>query len=441
MSRVAIVDDEVRLAQVLAMVLRRAGHEVCVYSSGPELLDADEAFDCVLTDLRMPGMTGVQLLQALKERDPTVPVVLITAHGSVGSAVEAMKLGAFDYLQKPVENAACRAVVDKALEHGRLERENRWYRAQTPAVGPTVIAESDGMKRVLALARRAARSQATVLIQGPSGSGKEVVARTVHVHSPRGDGPFEAVNCKALASGVLESELFGHEKGSYTGAHASRPGLFERAHGGSVFLDEIGDIDAEFQAKLLRVLQEGEVQRVGASGPRPVDVRVVAATNKDLRAEVAAGRFREDLYFRLAVVPISVPPLSARREDVRPLAEHFLRLCAREQGRPVTGWSPQVEAWLGAHDFPGNVRELRNHIERGVVLAEGDRIELDDLLLEEPPAEAGGTLAEVLDRATAARIHEALAQTGGRKAEAARLLGVERTTLYRLMRRLGLEPG
>ncbi|MCP4808201.1 MAG: sigma-54-dependent Fis family transcriptional regulator [Proteobacteria bacterium] len=251
-----------------------------------------------------------------------------------------MKLGVFDYLQKPVENEACRAVVAKALEHGRLDRENRWLRSQS-IDDATVIAESPGMKRVLALARRAARSTATVLIQGPSGSGKEVVARTVHVHSHRGDAPFEAVNCKALAPGVLESELFGHEKGAYTGAHAARPGLFERAHGGTVFLDEFGDIDAEFQAKLLRVLQESEVQRVGAAAPRPVDVRVVAATNKDLRAEVAAGRFREDLYFRLAVVPINVPPLSERREDVLPLARHFLALCCR--GRSLTCSTPPLE--------------------------------------------------------------------------------------------------
>jgi two-component system, NtrC family, response regulator AtoC len=436
-SRVAIVDDEPRLRRVLGMVLRRDGHEVEEFEGGHALLASDAHFDCVLTDLRMPGMDGLTLLGELKQRDPTVPVVVITAHGSIDSAVTAMKKGARDYLQKPLDNAACRSVVRRAIEHGKLHRENRYMRSQG-ALGLDVVAQSPAFLRVLNLARRAARSTATVLIQGDSGTGKELVARLVHIHSRRGQGPFVAVNCKAFASGVLESELFGHEKGAFTGASGARPGIFERASGGTLFLDEIGEIDADFQAKLLRVLQEGEVSRVGAQAPRKVDVRVVAATNRDLKAEVAAGRFREDLYFRLAVVPFRIPTLRERPEDVLPLARHFLDRCSREQGIPVDGWTDEVEGWIRRHDWPGNVRELRNTLERGVVLCEGT-ITLDDLLLEGPPAtRSGGTLQDAMDEAATERIRSALAQTGGRKAEAAELLGVDRTTLYRLMRRLGL---
>ena len=437
MTRVAIVDDEPRLRRVLCMVLRRDGHEVEEFEGGNALLASDAHFDCVLTDLRMPGMDGLTLLAELKQRDPTVPVVVITAHGSIDSAVTAMKNGARDYLQKPLDNAACRSVVRRAIEHGKLQRENNYMRSQG-ASGLDVVAESPAFLRVLNLARRAARSTATVLIQGDSGTGKELVARLVHIHSRRGQGPFVAVNCKAFASGVLESELFGHEKGAFTGASAARPGIFERANGGTLFLDEIGEIDPEFQAKLLRVLQEGEVSRVGAQGPRSVDVRVVAATNRSLKAEVAAGRFREDLYFRLAVVPVRIPPLRERPEDVLPLARHFLDRCSREQGIPVDGWTDEVEGWIRRHDWPGNVRELRNTLERGVVLCEGT-ITMDDLLLDSAPsAPSRGTLQDAMDAAAVARIRSALAETGGRKAEAAEVLGVDRTTLYRLMRRLDL---
>jgi transcriptional regulator with PAS, ATPase and Fis domain len=312
------------------------------------------------------------------------------------------------------------------------------------------VAESALMRGVLDRVRRAARGRATVLVTGESGTGKELVARALHYHSERVAGPFVAANCRAFAAGVLESELFGHERGAFTGAERARPGLFERAQGGTVFLDEIGDVSLEFQAKLLRVLQERRVRRVGGDEERELDVRVVAATNRELRGEVAAGRFREDLYFRLAVVPIEIPPLRARPEDVLPLARQFLARANADLGRSVHGFGTGVERWLADHAWPGNVRELENAIERGVVLARGEQLELEDVALEARPAavvesaattsaEEGESLQDFVERAAAERIRSALAEAGGVKAEAARRLGIDRTTLYRLMRRYGVE--
>jgi DNA-binding NtrC family response regulator len=282
-----------------------------------------------------------------------------------------------------------------------------------------------------------------VLVTGESGTGKELVARSVHYHSDRVGGPFVAANCKSLAAGVLESELFGHERGAFTGAERARAGLFEQANGGTLFLDEIGEVDLDFQGKLLRVLQDREVRRVGAERPRSVDVRVVAATNRELRREVEEGRFREDLYFRLAVIPIHLPPLRERPEDVLPLARHFLAKWSRELARPLEGWSPEVEACLKRAPWPGNARELENAIERGVVLGRGARLELDDLMLDpegghEDAEPSAPGLREFLDAAAAERIRQVLAECGGRRVEAAQRLGVDRTTLYRLMRKLDI---
>jgi transcriptional regulator with PAS, ATPase and Fis domain len=306
-----------------------------------------------------------------------------------------------------------------------------------------MVADSEAMRRVLDVVRRAAKSDATVLISGESGTGKELVARAVHVQSDRVGGPFVAVNCKALAPGVLESELFGHERGAFTGAERARPGLFERAQGGTLFLDEIGETSPDFQAKLLRVLQEKKVTRVGGSEERALDFRVVAATNRDLKREVEAGRFREDLYFRLAVIPVFLAPLRERREDVLALARHFFVRAAAERRPPLEGWSPEVERFLLSHPWPGNARELENAIERGVALARGSRIELPDLLLDGESAAAAAAPAEEklagwLDRQAGERIRAVLAESGGSRAEAARRLGVDRTTLWRWMQRLGI---
>jgi len=450
--RIALLDDEARLVEILAMVLRREGYDVLGFTDPLAALAALESrdFDLLVTDLKMPGVDGLEVLRRARKSSPELPVILITAHATVPTAVAALREGAFDYVQKPFDNEELRALVKRALEVTRLARENRYLRAElrTRYSLDAVVAESPRLREALELARRAAASRSTVLVTGESGTGKELVARAVHYHSERVGGAFVAVNCKALAPGVLESELFGHERGAFTGAERAKPGLFERADGGTLFLDEIGEVESGFQTKLLRVLQERRTQRVGGSEEKPIDVRIVAATNRDLRAEIAAGRFREDLYFRLAVIPIHLPPLRERREDVLPLAVHFLARWNRELGRSVAGWTPEVERWLLAHDWPGNVRELENAIERGVVLARGDRIGFDDLLVDEPGEEprpgaspdatGGASLQEFLDAAATERIRCVLEQTGGKRVEAARRLGIDRATLYRLMRRYGI---
>ena len=443
--RILIVDDEARMVSVVAMALGRAGYECEACASGEAALEALEArgADVVMTDWKMPEMDGIELLRRLRARRPDLPVILITAFASVPSAVAAMREGAFDYVTKPFDNDELRAIVARALELTRLERENRYLRQEVGSryAPDAVVAESMRSKELLDLLRRVAPSRSTVLIQGESGTGKELVARLLHYWSERVGRPFVAVNCKAFAEGVLESELFGHEKGAFTGAAAARAGCFERASGGTLFLDEIGETSPDFQAKLLRVVQDAEVWRVGATQPRAVDVRVVAATNRVLREEVAAGRFREDLFFRLNVIPIHLAPLRERREDILPLARHFLDRHASEAGRQLA-FTPDAEQVLAAHPWQGNVRELENAVERAVVLARSDHITPEDLLLEESSAAASipvdGTLQDVLDCAAAARIRAALDAAKGQRAEAARVLGIERTTLYRMMKRLGL---
>lgn len=444
--RLLILDDEQRMVDILAMVLRREGYEVRPFVDAKEALAAlhAEPFDLLITDLKMPDMDGLTVLAQTKKIDGEIPVILITAHASVATAIAAMREGAFDYVEKPFDNDELKNLVRRALDVNRLARENRYLRAELKQryTLDALVAESPAMREVLDLVRRAARSRSTVLITGESGTGKEMIARSVHYHSDRVGQPFVAVNCKAFAEGVLESELFGHEKGAFTGADRNKPGLFERADGGTVFLDEIGEVNADFQGKLLRVLQERKFQRVGGTSERTVDVRVVAATNRDLRAEVAAGRFREDLYFRLAVIPVHLPPLRERREDVLPLAHHFLAKWNTELSRQLSGWTPDVETYLLKYNWPGNVRELENTIERGVVLARGEQMTLSDLLIDTEPdngasaAENGsGDLQSFLDQAATERIRSVLKDVHGARLEAARRLGIDRTTLYRLMRK------
>ncbi|MEO6028842.1 MAG: sigma-54 dependent transcriptional regulator [Candidatus Binatia bacterium] len=445
--RILVVDDEERMASVVAMALSRAGYDCVTCSEGGEALREIEArnADVVVTDWKMAGMDGLELLQRIRTKHPSLPVILITAFASVPSAVAAMREGAFDYVTKPFDNDDLRAVVARALELTRLERENRYLRQEIGLrYGPdAMIAASPQSLALLDLLRRVAPSRATVLIQGESGTGKELVARTLHYWSERVGRPFVAVNCKAFGEGVLESELFGHEKGAFTGATASRAGCFQRASGGTLFLDEIGEVSPDFQAKLLRVLQDGEVLPVGGAKPIAVEVRVVTATNRVLRDEVVAGRFREDLFFRLNVIPVHLHPLRERRDDVLPLARHFLARHAAEAGRQLT-FSAETEQALLAHPWPGNVRELENAVERGVVLARGDVITPEDLLLTESTGSAvrmplDGSLQGALDSATADRIRAALDGARGGRAEAARALGIDRTTLYRLMKRLDIQ--
>jgi len=453
--RIIVVDDEERMAGVVAMALRRAGYECETCASGEAALAALDArgADVVVSDWKMPEIDGIELLRRMHARRASLPVILLTAFASVPSAVAAMREGAFDYLTKPFDNEELRTIVGRALEMRRLERENRYLRQEVAAryAPDAMVAESPRSQELIALVRRVAPSRSTVLIQGESGTGKELVARLLHYWSDRVGRPFLAVNCKAFAESVLESELFGHEKGAFTGAAAARAGCFERAAGGTIFLDEIGEIGADFQSKLLRVLQEGEVLRVGGSEVRKVEVRVVAATNRILREEVAAGRFREDLFFRLNVIPIQLVPLRERHEDILPLARHFLSRHASEAGRRLD-LTVESERALLAHPWRGNVRELENAIERAVVLARADAIAPEDLLLEESAAKvekgsqgaaagaelAGGSLQDCIDHAAAARIRAALDAAGGQRHEAARALGVDRTTLYRMMKRLGI---
>lgn len=447
--RLMVLDDEQRMVDILAMVLRREGYEVCPFIQSAAALEAlrNEPCDLLLTDLKMPGVDGLEVLRQARAIDPELPVILLTAHATVQTAITAMRDGAFDYVEKPFDNDELKTLVRRALDVTRLARENRYLRAELKNryVLDSVVAESAVMREVFDLVRRAARSRSTVLISGESGTGKELVARAVHYHSDRVGQPFVAVNCKAFAEGILESELFGHEKGAFTGADRAKPSLFERANGGTLFLDEIGEVSGDFQGKLLRVLQERKFQRVGGTEERTVDVRVVAATNRDLRTEVEAGRVREDLYFRLAVIPIHLPPLRERREDILPLARHFLAKWNADLSRKIAGWTAEVEAYLLRHAWPGNVRELENTIERGVVLARGDLIEIDDLLIDPDPentpseeGERGGSLQTFLNQAAADRIHAVLKEVRGARTEAARRLGVDRTTLYRLMRKYGI---
>ena len=439
-ASIAVVDDEARMVEIVSMLLRRDGHEVRGFTEPEAFLESleREPVDLLLTDLRMPRMDGVEVLRRARAELPGLPVILFTAHATVQTAIEAMKEGAYDYLQKPFDNDEMKALVRRALEHSRLARENRLLRRG----GADVVAESDAMKRVMALLRRVAPSRSTVLITGESGTGKEVAAKALHASSDRADGPLVALNVKALGESVLESELFGHEKGAFTGADRSKPGVFERADGGTLLLDEIGEISASFQAKLLRVLQEREILPVGGTEARPVDVRLVAATNRDLEAEVREGRFREDLFFRLNVIPVHLPPLRERPADVLPLARRFLAKQSHALERQFDGWTEEAERWMLAHDWPGNVRELENAIERGALLADGRTLALSDLTLKpsDPEGETWPTdLGAFVERATAEHVRRVLGEVEGKRVEAARRLGIDRTTLYRLMRKHGIE--
>jgi two-component system, NtrC family, response regulator len=484
-ARVLIVDDEFHVARGAATVLSQAGYEceTCpTVEAALKLLDRAGA-DVIIADMRMPGMDGMDLLKKVQSKVPDMAVVLSVPLPAAESAKAALRGGAFACVTKPFDNDELNAVVTRAVEMSALQRENRKLREQldVASVAAGFVAEAPKSRQLVAVIRRVAPSRTTALIEGETGTGKELVARMLHYWSNRADGPFLAINCKALADGVVESELFGHEKGSFTGAIRDRAGCFERASGGTLFLDEIGEAGPDFQAKLLRVLEDGEVLRVGGSKPRKVDVRIITATNRKLRSEVAAGRFRADLYFRLSVIPLRIAPLRERREDILPLAHHFLAFHSTEAGRPLM-LSREAEEALLAHRWPGNVRELENVIERAVVMSGQetlmpDAFAFDDDASDEDlvqlagnsraagadsslnatnvsasttdsnhaqssaqPADSqeDGTLQASLDRAATVRIRAALTTAGGNRVDAAAALGVDRTTLYRLMKRLSL---
>jgi DNA-binding NtrC family response regulator len=459
MPTILIVEDEAKMSRLLCLTLSEEGYEAEVAAdaeSGLKIL-LNQQVDLVLTDLRLPGMNGLEFLQAAKSANAELPVVVMTAYGTVNTAVEAMKAGASDYVLKPFSLDEIKLVVRKALDVHRLQQENRSLRE---ALGQryefkNIIAGSARMQEVLAMVVRVAPTSSTVLIAGESGVGKDLIARAIHEHSRRASGPFIKINSSAIPENLLESELFGYERGAFTGATTSKPGKFELADKGTLFLDEIGDVPAAIQVKLLRVLQEREFERLGGTRTIKVDVRLVAATNRDLRAALEQGTFREDLYYRLNVVPINIPPLREHKEDVPALVDHFIRRYAAESGKPIHGIKPAaLKALLDFH-WPGNIRELQNIIERAIALSAGEVIEpsdihLDTFTLRKGPATASPETHFIPDGMTLDQfedeiIHEALRRANGNKSQAARLLGLSRNALRYRLSKIGVadepEPG
>jgi DNA-binding NtrC family response regulator len=438
-----IVDDDVAMREMLVSLLEPEGFAAETAASALEALERvrERDFDVVLSDVRMPGGSGIELVGGVREARPDTPIVLMTAFGSLDSAVAAMRAGAFDYITKPFKRDAVLVALERASEHRSLRQENvRLRRAvdRTTSFGE-LMGASPAMREIFALIRRLGDSRSSVLITGESGTGKEVVARTIHYTGARSKAPFVPVNCTAIPEGLLESELFGHVRGAFTGAHTTKRGLFEEASGGTLFLDEIGDMGPSLQGKLLRVLQDREIRPVGGNTSVKVDVRIIAATNKDLREEIEAGRFRTDLYYRLNVIPIHIPPLQERPEDVALLAEHFLRKHSPDRPRALSAAALEV---LKRRPWEGNARELENFIERALALCDRDVIDVGDLpLLGDVETRSGEMVGDLfafaLEQRLALRdledmyIDEVLKSTGGNKVQAARILGINRRTLYR----------
>jgi two-component system, NtrC family, response regulator AtoC len=459
-AHVLIVDDELNIRRVLAAMLKREGYEVTTAADGEQALAvlAKTPVEVVVTDLVMPRLGGMELLQRVGAQYPDVPVILITAHGTVDSAVAALKAGAFDYVTKPFEQEELKKVIAKAARAHELERQN--VHAAPGGERTPLVGHSAAMQQVFEMVARVADSPSTVLITGESGTGKELVAREIHHGSSRRDRPLIKVNCAAIPKDLVESELFGYEKGAFTGAVGSKPGRFELADGGTLFLDEIGEIPVEMQVKLLRALQESEFERVGGIKTIHVDVRLIAATNRDLKALIAEGRFREDLYYRLAVVPMALPPLRDRREDIPPLVAHFIEKYDRRLGKRVEGIEEEAIQLLLAYSWPGNIRELENLMERSVLFADGPTIlatSLPDSLRERGgtpapiaavgplgaiAAPSGASMKEIVRQAQAELekelISRALEETGGNVTRAAKKLQISRKSLQVKMKELGL---
>ena len=448
---ILIVDDEPGVRSALSGVLRDEGYQVDAVSSGEECLDrmTRGVVDLIVLDVWLPGMDGLATLARLRERQVDAQVVLISGHGNIESAVRAIKLGAFDFVEKPLSLEKTVLVVRNALRQRRLEAENRSLRARVDRT-QTKVGESRGMRQLREHVAMAAPTNGRVLIYGENGTGKELVARTIHALSRRRSAAFVEVNCAAIPEELIESELFGHVRGSFTGAVSDRRGKFEVADGGTIFLDEIGDMSLKTQAKVLRVLQEQTMEAVGGTSRITVDARVVAATNKDLQTEIKAGNFREDLYFRLNVVPIFVPPLRERREDIPLLADHFVAEFSREYGKRVKAFDPAAATIVQHYGWPGNVRELRNVIERLMIMVPGDSITSSDLSFLSQNGQARLPIPDVLverltlhdarDRFERDLILRTLHEQQGNMSRTAEVLGVERSNLYRKMRAFGIPP-
>ena len=439
--RILVVDDEAIVRESLGDWLKDADYQVFTAESGQEALKVIEKEKPVImiADLVMPGMDGIELMKRAKARQPGIEVIIITAYASIPTAITAMKEGAYDYIEKPFCPERAELLVKKLAEHQELIEENLTLRQRLEDRYhfENIITKSSKMQRLIELIKVVGKSNATVLITGESGTGKELVARATHSQSSRHNKPFIAVSCAALPESLLESELFGHEKGSFTGAYTQKKGKFEFAHGGTIFLDEVGEMSANIQVHLLRVLEEKEFTRVGGNEPIRVDLRVISATNKDLRKAIEKQEFREDLYYRLNVVNIELPPLRERKEDIPLLAEHFLNKFAADNRKEVTGFSPDAMEFLLGYDWPGNVRELENAIERAVILAKDSLITVADLPQENLSlvrlASTGKNLKEVEKN----HVLNVLRKTGGNYSEAARILGISRMTLYNKAKEYG----
>jgi len=441
-AKILVVDDEAAIRESLCDWLSDVGYEVLTAENGPQALEIieREKLGIVITDLVMPGMDGIELMKTAKNILPNIEVIIITAYGSIPTAISAMREGAYDYIEKPFCPERAELLIEKLVERQKLVEENlslhqkleEHYRFEN------IITKSPKMQQVIEVIKIVAKSNATVLIIGDSGTGKELVARAIHSQSHRRSRPFVAISCTALAESLLESELFGHEKGAFTGAYAQKKGKFEAANRGSLFLDEIGEMSANIQVHLLRVLEEKEFARVGGNELIKVDVRIISATNKDMKKAIASGEFREDLYYRLNVVSIELPPLRERREDIPLLAQHFLKKFTIENQKEITGFSPEATDFLLKYEWPGNVRELENTIERAVILAQNPSIKMADMSQENMPLARSAPVRGNLKEIEKNYILETLTQSQGNYRKTARLLGISRMTLYNKVRTYGI---
>jgi two-component system nitrogen regulation response regulator NtrX len=448
-SRILVIDDEAEIRRSVRMILEYEGYDVLEAASGPDgvALAERESPDLVFLDIKMPGMDGLEALQRIRSANETLPVVIISGHGTVSTAVEATKLGAFDFIEKPLASERVLVTIRNALDQTRLADENRSLK-RAVEIRHQMVGESAALRQVWDAIKRAAPTNATVLLLGESGVGKELVARSIHRNSLRSRERFVQVNCAAIPEDLIESELFGHEKGSFTGATEKQIGKFEQADRGTIFLDEIGDMSAKTQAKVLRVLQEGEVERLGSARTIKVDVRVIAATNKDLEQEIENATFREDLYFRLSVIPIRVPPLRERREDIPALVRHFADLFSREHNRRPQRFSPAALEYFQKARWKGNVRELRNTVERLIIMTPGDSIDVDDLRevvrLESKGGQSDnekdrpGTLREFKESAERAFLVGKLRENNWNISKTAEVIGTPRSNLYKKLEQYGI---
>lgn len=449
-STILVVDDDLAHRTMLRTLLGGWGYNVAEADDGQNAIEAvrQKPFDLILMDIRMVRVSGLEALAEIKKLNPAIPIVIMTAYASVETAVKALKEGAYDYLTKPLDFDELKFTIERAMEHTSLKEENRHLRESLASQfnRQNLIGRSPAMARLMDTIAQVAPSEATVLITGESGTGKEMIAGAIHFNSLRKDGPFVKINCAAITETLLESELFGHEKGAFTGADRRKEGKFRQAEGGTIFLDEVSEMSPAMQVKLLRVLQEREITRVGGDEVIKVDVRVIAATNKDLLQEMEAGRFRDDLYYRLNVVTINVPPLRERREDIPLIAQHFLKMFAEKNHKSIKGFTPQVMDRLLKYNWPGNVRELMNAVERGVVLSRSDYLnkgELvlalrDHILLEEASSLKVSTEEMPLEAVEKEAIMKTLEMAGGNKSEAARRLGITRRTLHMKLKKYGM---